>query len=176
MKNNHILSLLLLFPAMIFLVSCSVSNMNKQLILGRWEVVKTGPFIQKNTATESIQAGDSLAALALNPEVQAEMERQGMTNYKNIARDTKKKQRQVMRASLFSSIVFDADQTATLYFGKKGFPARWTMNRRGNKIIMKDTASSVKATLRVVLLDSLNLKTINKFPEGKLEKTYLRQK
>ncbi len=175
MKNNTTL-LLLVFSAMIMLGSCSVSNMNKQLILGRWEVVKTGPFIQKNTAAESLQAGDSLTALALNPDVQAEMERQGMTNYKNIARDTKKKQRQVMRASLFSSVVFDADQTATLYFGKKGFPAQWKMNRRGNKIMMRDTASSIKATLTVVLLDSLNLKTINKFPEGKLEKTYLRQK
>lgn len=177
MKNS--ISIIIFFIGTLFLGSCTVSNMNSKFILGHWKTEQTGPFITKsNQQKAGIQPGgtESLPDTANISAFRAETSRNSMVEFKNESKNAKKEQGQIMRLSLFTGITFNENKTATVYYGKKEFPAKWKMSSSGKKVTLQDTSASKKMLIRITSMDSLHMTTINKFPKGKLQKTYSKQK
>jgi hypothetical protein len=161
-----------------FLLSCSITNKNHQFIIGHWEVDQLGPFISKSrpgganpglVKTDSLPDNSNISALL------SEANRNSLLEFKNIIKDAKPEIKKLMRLSMFASITFSDNKTARVYFGKKKFPALWKMSHNGKKIVLQDTASTKKLILKVVSMDSLHMMTLNKFPQGSLQKTYRKQ-
>jgi hypothetical protein len=143
----------------IFLGSCSVSK-NQKLIIGNWQYEKMG-YITKDRSA--------------NPDIDTISDSQSLVDLKNRYKDAGKEQSRALRESMYKGFSFRDDKTATLFSRGKVTHGVWKMNSKGNKIVVKDSASQ-KYVIQIAALDTLYLKTVNAVLDGTLQRSYKKHK
>jgi hypothetical protein len=157
MKNS--IRVIIFIIGITFLGSCSVSNVNQKLILGSWKYEKMGPYISGGSGA----TGDTVS------------EGQSLIELKNRYKDAGKEQMRELNETMYTGLIFKEDKTVSIMLRKGQIHGVWKMNSRGDKITVKDTATSKKYILHIVTIDSLQLKTENPVLDGKLQRNYRKQ-
>lgn len=149
------------FIVLTFLGSCSVSNVNSKLVIGKWTREKTGPYT--SNSQNKAQPGKTVS------------ENQSMTDMRKDFGNPGKSGKEMLQGVMFTGISFKNDKTASVFYSDNELHKKWKMNRSGNKIVLKDSASSKKITINILSVDALHLKAKYFFPQGNLQIDYLKQ-
>jgi hypothetical protein len=147
--------LIIFFIGIIFLMSCTVSHLNSQLIIGKWKKEQPGSYSNGKNSR-----GDTLS------------DAQRLVELKKLYLEAGKDKVQGLRDMMYTDISFKADKTVTLSTGKKNIHGNWKMNSKGNKVVITDTSAAVKHTLIIVSVDSLSLKISQPVIEGNFQQDF----
>ena len=160
MKNS--IRLLFFVIGITFFASCSVSHVNNKLIIGNWKSEKIGPFISNNKSVK--------------PKTDSLSDEQSLNEFKQGYQNAGKDQKRALKETMYSGFLFKEDKTAVLSLGSKEIHTVWKMNSKGNNIVLKDTATLKKYVIHIVSVDSITLRTETEVLQGKLQRSFKKQK
>jgi|GEM_PF-858288 len=156
--------------SILFFWSCTVSNINEKLLIGNWTNGRIKSFIvnKKFSDDTTFTASNKLRLNLDSANIEAN-ERTSLTEFKIGLRAIGPIQPGIFTANMKSEMNFKPDKTVTFLF-RKGIMlnGRWKMNRKGNKVMVKDTVTNKKHTINVAEIDLSKLLIYERFPVGDL--------
>jgi hypothetical protein len=162
-------SIFFLFVGVIFLVSCTVSNVNEKLIVGRWKNGQIKYFIaNKKHANDTSFAAANNLRLGWDTANRKRDEQNSMKEFKESMKTGSTIKPIDFMALMKTSMDFNPDKSATIYTAQGKHGGTWKMNGKGDKVFVMDTTAKKKITINIARLDSNNLMIFERIPSGDL--------
>lgn len=158
--------------------SCSVSSLDRKVIIGTWKKEKT-EYLPVKEISEKKTEGKEVNTISANidPNEASGLDKESLNllEFKKSIEQAEPRSQMLITSAYKPLMIFREDTTVTLTFLKDTINGVWKINGKGDKIIVKDK-TNFKITLNIEKVNSEDLIISEKFPDGILQVQYKKQK
>ena len=165
---KQLLTLLFAFTVAFLISSCAVLQPNQKYLIGTWKAVKVEKYNFPNTKTNT----------AANTQNSKNSTGEKMDSL-SIARQLLTAERQLTRLTfteLKSTIIINANKTATKEFRGKTEHANWKLKNKGTCLLINSKETGKKLTIDIQYINDTSAVVVEDSPIGDLKITYKKEK